>query len=101
MTTETLSDEEQREINRVLAASWDRYEDEYRDDSFDGEIVHEDDEVVVMDFARSDSRDIVHRELEVDIPYRAFAIEMTSRAREVDSDRHWMYPLVFPVEVQD
>jgi len=101
MTDATLSDDERAEIDRVLSESWERYEDEYRDDDLDGTVVHEDDEVVVVDFSRSDDRDIVYDELEVDIPYRAFAVEMSGRARDVGPDRHWMYPLVFPAEVQD
>jgi hypothetical protein len=97
----TITDDERAAIDKVLAESWDTYEVEYRDDSGDGRVIYEDDEVVAMDFSQSDDRGIVYGDLEIDLPYRVFANVMVQRARECDPDHHWMYPLVFPKEVSD
>jgi hypothetical protein len=97
----TINDAERAAIDKVLAESWDTYEAEYRDDSNEGRVIYEDDEVVAMDFSHSDDRDIVYDDLEIDLPYRVFAKVMVQRARECDPDHHWMCPLVFPKEVSD
>jgi len=96
-----INDAERAAIDKVLAESWRNYETEYRDDSLDGRVIYEDDAVVAMDFAHSDSRDIVYDDLEIDLPYRVFANVMIQDARECDPDHNWMYPLVFPRRSDD
>jgi len=96
-----VNDAERAAINKTLAENWNNYEGEYRDDDLDGRVIYEDDEVVAVDFSRSDDRDLVYDKLEVDLPYRVFATVMIQRARECDPDRHWMYPLVFSKEGSD
>jgi len=97
----SINDAERAAINKTLAENWDNYEGEYRDDDLGGRVIYEDDEVVAVDFSRSDDRDLVYDDLEIDLPYRVFASVMIQRAHECGSDHHWMYPLVFPKEVSD
>jgi hypothetical protein len=96
-----INDTERAAIDEVLRESWRNHESKYRDDSLDGQVVYEDSEVVAMDFNTGESRDLVYDDLEIDLPHRVFANVMVQDARECDPDHHWVFPLVFPKEVQD